>query len=86
VTESPAQTDARGFAEALAARGYPCVVEARERLALLAPSGAWPAMDDATARRAVHGLATQFGFTHVALEVSDEREPGASGAPRAARD
>lgn len=61
--------DGAALAEALRARGFPCDVEARERLAVLLPTGAWPALDDAARRRELHALATQAGFTHVALDV-----------------
>lgn len=79
-----AETDPHGLAAALEARGYPCMVESRERLAVLAPSGPWPALDDAAARRAVHVLAAQFGFTHVALELVDDGAT-ATSSPAAAR-
>lgn len=88
---APQGTDAGGLAEALAARGYACAVEARERLALLMPTAQWPALDEAAARRGLFGLAAQFGFTHVALEVPNDDAPAvaagaaAAGAPDAAR-
>ena len=70
--------DAAGLARALAERGQPCRVEARDRLAVLVPAGAWRSADLATPaeRRALHGLATSFGFTHVALEL--DPAPGAT--------
>lgn len=70
-TETP---DASGLVAALAARGIPCTVEARERLAILCPRGEWSAVADASERRALHQLATTFGFTHTALEVDAEAD------------
>lgn len=68
--------DAEALTRALAARGLPGRVEARERLAVLVPGAEWPALADAAERRALHQLATQHGFTHVALELD------AGDAPR----
>ena len=72
-----ATPDALGLAAALAEHGVECVVEARDRLAVLFTSDEWPALGDAAERRALHRLATTYGFTHVALEVE---ETGAAGA------
>lgn len=69
--------DALGLAAALAERGLACVVEARDRLAVLFAGDEWPALADAAERRALHRLATTFGFTHVALEL-EAGEPGAA--------
>ena len=66
--------DAAGLAAALAARGMSCTVEARERLAVLLPRGDWSAAADAAERRAVHQLATTFGFTHAALELDADAD------------
>ena len=76
--------DALGFAAALAERGMACGVEARERLAVLFTSEDWPALAQAAERRTLHGLATQYGFTHVALELdADEDGAAADDAERA---
>lgn len=57
---------------ALAALGHPCVVEAHERMAVLRPThGSQPLTDDALRRRVV-SLATECGFTHVAVELTDD--------------
>ena len=64
--------DALGLAAALAERGMGCVVEARERLAVLVASGEWPALAEAAERRVLHRLAVAHGFTHVALELDDD--------------
>jgi hypothetical protein len=63
--------DARGLEAALASEGLDCVVEARDRLAVLVPRGgeAWERLGEAPRRRGLHQLATRFGFTHVALEI-----------------
>lgn len=63
--------DAPALAAALAARGLSCTVEARDRLAIVTPDGDRGVVADAAERRALHQLATTFGFTHVALEVVD---------------
>ena len=81
---SAATPDALGLAAALAERGTACVVEARDRLAVLFASDEWPALGDAVERRAVHQLAVAHGFTHVALELDlPEDDAGGSGAPDA---
>jgi hypothetical protein len=73
--------DALGLAAALAERGIECVVEARDRLAVLFTGDEWPALEDAAERRALHQLATTYGFTHVALELDalDASEGDAGG-------
>jgi hypothetical protein len=58
-------------------------VEARDRLAVLVPTGEWPSLEDATTRRGLHQLAASLGFTHVALEVADD-DPIATPSPRPA--
>lgn len=74
-THGTGTPDALGLAAALAERGVECVVEARDRLAVLFASDEWPAPGDAAERRALHRLATAYGFTHVALEL-DAGEAG----------
>lgn len=49
--------------------GLDCAVEARDRLAVLVPRGAVPALTDAAFRRRVAALAAARGFTHIALEL-----------------
>lgn len=77
---SAATPDALGLAAALAERGTACVVEARDRLAVLFASEAWPALGDAVERRAVHQLAVAHGFTHVALELDVEEDDADGGS------
>ena len=69
--------DSAGLAAALAARGLACRVEGRERLALLVPADESLPVDDPQQRRAIHQLATRFGFTHVAIEVVDDASDAA---------
>lgn len=57
--------------EALRAMGFPCKVEARDKLAILTPqpdadSGA---LADAELRARAVALVREHGFTHVALEI-----------------
>ena len=53
---------------ALNAAGYPCTVEARDRLAVVVPAG--PATwGEACTRRSFVRLAQEHGFTHVAVEL-----------------
>jgi hypothetical protein len=74
---APVVPDSAGLAAALAERGIACRVEGRERLALLVPGDASLAVGDSQQRRAIHQLATRFGFTHVAIEVVDEASDAA---------
>ena len=67
--------DALGLATALAERGMECVVEARERLAVLFATDDWPALAEAAERRALHRMAMTYGFTHVALELDAADDP-----------
>lgn len=61
---------AESFERALAARGIPCHVEAREKLAVLVATGsAGEHLSDAATRRELHALAATHGFSHVALEL-----------------
>lgn len=56
---------------ALSALGYPCAVEAHERLAVLRAAGAENALADRALRERVAMLAAEHGFTHVAIELTD---------------
>jgi hypothetical protein len=68
---------ARELESALHAAGYPCAVEARDRLAVIVPGGAgnW---GEACTRRALARLAREHGFTHAAVELS----PSGAALPR----
>lgn len=63
--------DAPALATALAALGVRCEVEARGRLAVLVPRAPL-ALDDPARRRELQRLAQRHGFTHVALELTDD--------------
>ena len=69
--------DAPALASALGALGIACRVEPRHGLALLTAGVADAArLADSTTRRDVLALATQHGFTHIAVELvadPDER-------------
>ena len=82
--DSAVAPDAQALHAALAARGLPCEVEARDRLAVLVPTGEWPSLEDATTRRGLHQLAASLGFTHVALEIAAD-DMIATPSPRPAR-
>jgi hypothetical protein len=58
--------------EALGAAGLPCEVEGREKLAVLRleADGA-DLMADFEIRRRALALATEHGFTHAAIELTD---------------
>ena len=56
----------------LRALGIECRVDAIERLAVLIPTGAVTALEDARIRRAAAGLLRAHGFTHLALEIVDD--------------
>lgn len=57
--------------QALAAAGIDVRVEARDRLAILTPSAGEPGLTSEQQRRLAIVLATERGFTHVALELLD---------------
>jgi hypothetical protein len=64
---------AQGLADALAAIGLPCTVEARARLAIVrAVQPAAGQLADAAVRRRVIALGRERGFTHVALAVGED--------------
>lgn len=64
-------SDAAALRRALAERGFDCDVEARDRLAVLVPRAAFPALADREARDAIVALAAATGFTHIALELTE---------------
>jgi hypothetical protein len=65
---------AAALATAIAKLGVECALEVRGGLALLLPTaeGAAALQQDGT-RRAVLALAKEHGFTHVAIELPNER-------------
>ncbi len=72
--------NATALAEALRGQGLDCVVDARERMAVLVPATgeAAGALAAEARRRAVLELARAHGFTHVAIELIDDvRAPAA---------
>ena len=71
VAPGPPVGDATGLAVALSTLGLQCMVEARERLAVIVPTGGVPDLGDAAVRRRVQSLATAHGFTHVALDLGE---------------
>lgn len=62
---------AEGLQRALVALGIDCTVEARDKLAVIVPSGASINLRDASVRRAALALLGEHGFTHLALEIPD---------------
>jgi len=73
--------NAAALAVAISQLGVECVLEARGGLVLLLPvATSVEKLQDQNTRRAVLALARQHGFTHVALEMPDERrDDGATG-------
>ena len=69
----------------LAAAGVDCAVEARERLAVLVPrAGGVAAFADPALRERALRLATEHGFTHLAVELPRaDRRSDALGADAA---
>lgn len=63
---------AHALAAALSAIGYSCEVEARERMVVLRPAAGAHALADATLRARVVALAAEHGFSHVAVELTDD--------------
>jgi hypothetical protein len=68
--------------DALAALGIPCVVEADNRLAVLRALPGSPSFADDALRLRIVALATEHGFSHVAVDLAnisaDEERPGAA--------
>ena len=76
---TPATGDAAALASALTTLGFPCDVEARAALALLTMRAEDAARLAASAERGVAlALATEHGFTHVAVEIAPD--PGGARA------
>jgi hypothetical protein len=66
--------NATALAAGIAALGIQCALEARGGLALILPVVESVArLQDQETRRAVLALARQHGFTHVAIELPEER-------------
>jgi len=65
---------AAGLATALGSLGLDCDVEAHERLAVLVPRERAPDLASPERRRAVQRLAEEYGFTHVAVELTEADE------------
>jgi hypothetical protein len=63
---------AHALAAALSAIGLSCEVEAQERMVVLRPTEGAHALADATLRARVVALAADHGFTHVAVELTDD--------------
>ena len=61
---------AAALAEALAAHGIACAVEARETLAVLVPSSDAAELAAPERRELAVRLAREHGFTHVAVELA----------------
>lgn len=74
-SEAPVESPER----ALRAIGVRCTVEARGRLAIVIAAPGERALEDAAVRRAVLAALRSCGFTHAAVEPSDE--PGPALAP-----
>lgn len=62
--------DAAGLERALRAVGIPCVVDAFDRLAVIVPGPGGVELGDAALRRRALALLPQYGFTHLALELT----------------
>jgi hypothetical protein len=86
MTAIDASTGARALEAALARLGIAGRVEARERLAVLVPSGGIAGLADAATRRRASALAREHGFTHLALELVDEPADGRGGGAALHRD
>ncbi|HEU4584529.1 MAG TPA: hypothetical protein VFR95_02220 [Gemmatimonadaceae bacterium] len=69
---------AESLREALAALGLRGGVEARGALAVLSLEGDAAPLRDPSVRARALSLASEHGFTHLALEVTDARSDGAA--------
>ena len=76
----PAQGDAAGLERALRAHGLPCVVDAVGRLAVIVPGPGGLDLTNGELRRRALGLLPAHGFTHLALELTDEPRVAPSAA------
>jgi hypothetical protein len=71
--------NAAGLEAALHAVGIDCVVEAQGGLAVLVPrAGVAATMVEPATRRDIAALALAHGFTHAALELTDDAGDGAA--------
>jgi hypothetical protein len=86
MTTSEAPTGARALEAALGRLGITGRIEARERLAVLVPSGGIAELADAATRRRASALAREHGFTHLALELVGEPANGRGGGAALHRD
>lgn len=76
--------NATALAAAIAELGVQCALEARGGLALLMPVKESVALlQDPDTRRAVLALAREHGFTHVAIELPNDRRGGKGRGPGA---
>jgi hypothetical protein len=72
--------NAASLAAAIAALGIQCSLEARGGLALLLPvSASVEKLQDPETRRAVVALAREHGFTHVGIELPNDRRGAGAG-------
>lgn len=63
------------LAQSLVSAGFDVVVEARDRLAVIIPSGMGTSVRLTTAdRERIVGLARSHGFSHVAIEIPEDAE------------
>jgi hypothetical protein len=62
---------ADGLQRALRGLGIDCTVEAREKLAIIVPSGSLRDFSESSLRRSAIALLAEHGFTHLALELPD---------------
>ncbi len=69
---------AESLREALAALGLRGGVEARGALAILSLEGDAASLRDPSVRARALAIASEHGFTHLALEVADARSVGAA--------
>ena len=78
--EGEASPDAEGLERALRAVGVPCVVDAFERLAVIVPGPEGLELGDAALRQRALELLPDYGFTHLALELTGPTaaKPGAT--------
>jgi hypothetical protein len=83
MTESEGRGDrsarnAEALATAIAELGLDCDIEARGGLVVLLPAvGSVAKLAEDEIRRAALSLARQHGFTHVAIELPNDRRTGA---------
>ena len=72
--------NAASLAAAIGALGVQCSLEARGGLALLMPLPASvTTLQDADTRRAILALAREHGFTHVGIELPNDRRGAGAG-------